>query len=186
MLDSTHIAPESERPLRRVEYERLVESGSFADEHLELLAGRLVRVSPQGPRHAEVIKRLTRLLVTALGARADVNPQLPLAATEDSEPEPDLSVVPPGDYSAAHPTTAWLVVEVTQSSGKLDRVLKADLYATANVELYWLVDLELNVVEVRSDPQGGLYRALTTLRPGDELSLPRFPDVKLPVAALLR
>jgi hypothetical protein len=38
---------ESLRPLRRGEYDRLVELGAFGDERVELLSGVLVRMSPQ-------------------------------------------------------------------------------------------------------------------------------------------
>jgi hypothetical protein len=41
-------AAEGLRPLRRVEYERMVELGMFEDEKIELLRGVLVQMSPIG------------------------------------------------------------------------------------------------------------------------------------------
>jgi len=78
------------RPLRREEYDRLVESGSFQDERVELLHGVIVRMSPQGSRHAWCVRRLTMLLVPAVAGRAEVQIQSPFAADDDSEPEPDV------------------------------------------------------------------------------------------------
>lgn len=185
MMDPILSSSEQERPLKRVEYDQLVELGAFREERIELLYGRLIAMSPQGARHAEIIKRLNRWLVIALGEQADVNVQLPFAATEDSQPEPDLSVVPKGDYSGGHPSEAFLVIEVAGPSARKDRLVKADLYAIANVEAYWIVDLDLNCVEVRTDPQAGGFRSLVTLRPGGILTLPRFPSVAIPVDKLL-
>ncbi len=42
------IAAQPVRPLRRNEYDQLVESGAFVGERLELIEGRLVRGTPQG------------------------------------------------------------------------------------------------------------------------------------------
>jgi hypothetical protein len=54
------------RPLRRVEYDRMVELGMFQDERIELLRGVLVPMSPIGPPHSATIDRLNRLLVLAM------------------------------------------------------------------------------------------------------------------------
>ena len=58
--------PDRIRRLTRVEYDRLVELGMFADERVELLRGVLVTMSPQGGRHARVAmwfsRRLGRIL----------------------------------------------------------------------------------------------------------------------------
>jgi len=48
MLEAREIAPDQPRPLRRDEYALLVEQGRFEDEHVELLEGTLVQMSPQG------------------------------------------------------------------------------------------------------------------------------------------
>ena len=60
VLDTARLAPERPRPLRRTEYEHLVEAGAFTDERLELLEGVLVSMSPQGTEHADVVSRLKR------------------------------------------------------------------------------------------------------------------------------
>src|SRR4051812_32574654 len=93
MLDPALLAPERVRGLRRVEYDALVEQGAFEDERVELLRGVLVEMSPQGEPHSQ----LTALLAQRLGKlldfdRYDVRSHSPYAATDDSEPEPDVSV----------------------------------------------------------------------------------------------
>src|SRR5262245_36998247 len=112
-IDLELLAPQGLRPITRAEYDRMIDLGIFdEDERIELLHGMLVAMSPQGQRHAYVIRVLTELLVPALLGRAQVRIQLPLAASDDSEPEPDVSVVPVGDYLDDHPQGAHLVVEV--------------------------------------------------------------------------
>ena len=184
MLDPCLIAPEKLRPLKRVEYDRMVEMGLFEDERVELLHGALVQMTPQGSRHAEVVRRLNRLFLPVLGGRAEICVQMPLAISEDSEPEPDFAIVPPGDYSEAHPATALLVVEVADSSRKKDREIKSALYAAAGIPEYWLVDQVERVVEVRTRPSRGRYRSLTTFDKG-VLRPQAFPKIGVKVSDLL-
>jgi hypothetical protein len=61
VLDARDIAPEAPRPLRRAEYDLLVEQGFFDDERVELLDGVIVRMSPHGPEHDDVVGRLTEM-----------------------------------------------------------------------------------------------------------------------------
>jgi Uma2 family endonuclease len=130
-------------------YERMVASGVLGGQRIELLEGLLVEVSPQGPDHAEVIRRLTRYLAAA---RAWLGVQLPLEARWGALPEPDLVLIESSPPSGRHPRTALLAVEVAVSSHKEDRGEKATLYAGAPVPLYWLVDVPGRAVEVRTDP----------------------------------
>ena len=110
------VATEGMRPLTRAEYDRLVALGFLADEHVELLHGVIVPMSPQGTRHAYTIGMLGDLLLPALVGRARVRIQMPFGASDDSEPEPDLAVVPLGDWLDDHPDWAYLVIEVAESS----------------------------------------------------------------------
>ncbi len=178
--------PDRVRPIRRVEYERMAEMGVFGGEKLELLRGFIVQMRPQGTRHAGTIQNLTLRLVMALGAsgRASVRVQLPFAAGDDSEPEPDLAVVPPGAYRDHHPTQALLVVEVAESSLAEDRA-KAAIYAQSGVPEYWIVDTVHGLIEVHTDIVAGAYSRVTPYRRGGVISLVSFPDVTVDVTELL-
>jgi Uma2 family endonuclease len=180
------VAPERVRPLRRVEFERMVDEGLFVDERIELLKGAIVEMSPQGAPHAATVQRLTTRLVVALAGRAEVRIQLPLAVTDDSLPEPDAAVIAPGDYDRSHPTTALLVVEVADSSLNKDRLIKAELYARAGVPEYWVADISAGVIEAHTDPVGDRYTRVTPYRPGESLRLCAFGDVEIPVSSILR
>ena len=174
------------RKLRRKEYDRLVEIGAFDGERIELLEGALIEMSPQYPRHAGTIRRLNNLLFPLFEAtrRAQVRIQLPFAASEDSEPEPDVAVVPNGDDMHAHPTCAHLVIEVSESSVAKDRD-KAKLYAGAGVRDYWVINLEAGLVEVHNDIVNGAYSRVTPYRAGETIALRDFADVVIAVADFL-
>jgi Uma2 family endonuclease len=173
------------RGLKRAEYEQLVESGAIReDERVELLYGAIVRMSPQGHAHHYAIMQLTDLLVAPLKGRARVCIQLPIALSEDSEPEPDVSVVPFGDYADHIPTEAFLIIEVADTSLQDDQTTKRHLYAAAGVPEYWIVDVIHQVIEAHRKPIEGDYTISTRHLPGETLAIPGFSNVILPVAEL--
>ena len=185
VVTAPEIAPENVRPLRRAEYDALVAAGSFADERIELLYGALIAMSPQYPRHSAAVTTLSDLLTRALHGRAIVRVQMPLALSDDSEPEPDLAVVPLGDYDLAHPTTAHLVIEVAESTLRKDRALKARLHASTGVAEYWVVNLVDDVIETFHDADGSAYTRTLTYGRGDVVRPSAFPDVELEIARIL-
>jgi Uma2 family endonuclease len=184
-VDVSLVGGEPIRPMRRSEYELLTSQGCFDDEKVELLFGMVVKMSPIDPAHSESVNTVADLLRDALHGRARVRVQSPFAASEWSEPEPDVFVVPTGTYWDAHPDRASLVVEVARSSLRRDRGPKAMLYATSNVEEYWIVDQVSGVVEVCRDPRGGTWLARSTHARGETISPQRFADVTIAVSDIL-
>ncbi len=190
-----HAAEIRTRRWTRLEYERLVEVGVFRPaERLELLGGELIVAEPQGTRHAAVIALVADVLRRDLGPSWHIRIQAPLALDEESEPEPDVAVVPggPRDYLAAHPSKPALLVEVAESSLALDRGEKASLYARARVADYWLVNLVDEVLEVYRQPApdptapyGWRFATLTRLDRGRHVAPLAAPGVLVPVADLL-
>jgi len=173
------------RRLKRDEYDRMVELGMFEREHVELIRGVIVRMSPQGAPHAGAIEALTELLVTRLVGRARVRVQLPLLAPDDSEPEPDLAVVDRGNPHQAHPAAAHLVIEVARTSGRYDRDTKGPLYAEMGVAEYWVVDVAARSITVYRDPRDGRYAHVETPETTESITLVAFPDVSIRVATVL-
>jgi Uma2 family endonuclease len=174
------------RSLRRVEYDRLVDLGVFEDERIELLEGALGYLSPIVPRYCSAVQKLTELLITALGRRATVRPQQPLAASDLSEPEPDVLVAPRGDYDTAHPSRAYLVIEVAESSMAKDRGIKQRIYAQSGIPEYWVVDVVARTIEVYSQPRGRAYAHVMGYTLGDSITLGAFPDVHICVSDVTR
>jgi Uma2 family endonuclease len=179
----------------RLDYERLVEAAIFdPTERLELLGGELIIAEPQGTRHAAVITLVADALRRDLGSSWQIRVKAPLALDAESEPEPDVAVVPgsPRDYLAAHPSRPALLVEVAESSLALDRGKKASLYARAGVADYWLVNLVDEVLEVHRQPvpdptapHGWRFATMTCLDRGCHVAPLAAPDALVPVADLL-
>jgi len=172
------------------QYFRLVETGALTPEdHVELLEGVIVAMSPQNPLHAAHTKRAYDALRDAVGKRAVVRSQLPLITSGSSVPEPDVTVAPgrEADYYTRHPDTALLVVEVADTSLAQDRLTKCGLFAAAAIPEYWIVNLRDACVEVFCDPQpaAGRYARQRIAHRGERLDLVALPGVSVPVDALL-
>ncbi len=170
MLDVDEIKPERIRGLKRREYDQLVELGVFADEKLELLRGMLVTMSPVGGVHVGIYVWLTRRLIKALDDTFEVRPASPFAASDDSEPEPDLLVCKAtAPIRDDHPSEALLLIEISDSSIRKDRKVKMPLYAEAGVPEYWLFDISDDdelVISVYTEPTPTGYGKVVHMREG--------------------
>jgi Uma2 family endonuclease len=184
-MNAALVLPEYARPIRRHEYDKMVALGLFAGERVELLYGVIVVMPPKGAPHESAIQRLNTLLVPALLGRATVRVQSSFAASDGSEPEPDVAVVPPGEYRDDHPSSALLLIEVADSSLTVDRGVKAQLYAESGVAEYWVVNVRDGIVEVHSEIVAGVYTRIEPFRSGDRLRAAAFPDIELAVSDIL-
>jgi Uma2 family endonuclease len=173
------------RGLKRKEYEQLGALGAFDHERVELVFGQVVVMSPPGPEHSASVSKAYEALLFKLAGRATLRCQLPFAATDDSEPQPDVYVTPLGDYWHEHPTRAYLVVEVAVSSLTYDRNEKSFLYGISQVDEYWIVDHVHELVEVRRDRHEGEWRSIEVFRRGDTIRMLAFPDVEIAVSEIL-
>lgn len=184
-------APAHERyRFTRREYYALVEAGVLTeDSPVELIRGDIAVMSPINPVHASAVDRLTAVFSAAFAGRAMVRVQNPFVIGDDTEPQPDVILVKPRAdyYAAAHPgpNDLLLAVEVANTSLRYDREVKMPLYAASGLAEVWLLNLSDNVLEVYREPGPKGYRSLQRLSPGDQVSPLAFPDLTLPVAALL-
>ena len=143
------------RRFTRAEYERLIDLGVFQPgEDIELIGGELMVAEPQGAPHYTAIRKTAKALEAAFGPGWDVRTEGPIGLDDESEPEPDVAVVPggPDDYARAHPSRPVLTVEVAESSLALDRQRKGSLYARAGLADYWVLNLIDRVLEVYREP----------------------------------
>lgn len=172
----------------RAEYDRAVAAGVFApDARLELVDGAVLAMTPQGSRHFAGVELVADALRDAFGAGCRVRVQGPLAAGGDSEPEPDVAVVEghARTYRDAHPTTALLVVEVSDDSLSRDRTVKQRLYARCGVPEYWILALPDERLEVHRGPAADGYRSVSIHRPGETVAPLARPGAAVAVADLL-
>ena len=187
-------APLTLRRWKRAEYDRLVDLGVFEGDPIELIGGQLIVAEPKGTYHTSALSTAEYALRAVLPSGWIVRTQAPVSLDDESEPEPDLAVVPgrPADYRHAHPACPVLAIEVAESSLAFDRQHKGGLYARAQILDYWIVNLVDRVLEVHrnpgpdpSAPYGWRYRSVTTLGPSALVVPLAFTAVQLVVADLL-
>ncbi|HEY8746397.1 MAG TPA: Uma2 family endonuclease [Tepidisphaeraceae bacterium] len=164
------------------EFSRLADLGFFRGRRVELIGGRIIELAPQRDIHSAAVALTQSALTACYGSAFWIRVQFPLAMGKGSGPEPDLSVVPgsPRDYvGTGHPTTALLVVEVSDTTLRYDRRTKGGLYAKHGIQDYWIVNLIDRVVEVYRDPISDLehpfrhrYDSVTHFSPGQSISAP--------------
>jgi Uma2 family endonuclease len=171
-------------PVHRWSYEewrQMVATGVFEGKRVELIDGKIVDMSPQLPPHSLAIMMAAQAMQSAFaGALFYVRTQMPFRACNDSEPEPDIAVIRGSVRDASrteHPSTALIVIEVSDDSLKKDRGIKADLYAAAGVADYWIINLPQRQVEVRRKPVrdskrrfGYRYSQVAIYKPGESVA----------------
>src|SRR5262245_48776250 len=183
------------RRWKRVEYDRLIEMGFFpTDDAIELVGGQLIVAEPQGSWHFTAIRAVEEALRALFGQGWDVRVQGPLALDDESEPEPDVAVVPGSfrDYAGEHPARPVLVVEVSESSLALDRDYKGSLYARAGVADYWILNLGDRSLAVYRHPGpdrdaafGWRYESIETVRGDGSVEPLAMPGRRVRVTDLL-
>ncbi len=159
------------------QYEELTRSGILKKkDRIELIEGLLVSKGTIDPPHSFASQTLRSLLEKLLPDGWFVNSEQPIR-TDDSVPEPDVSIVR-GDrrnfvQERRHPSQrdVVLVVEVSDSSLAVDQSDKQCLYAKAGIAVYWIVNLIDACVEVYTDPTGPTetptYRAFAKFGPAE-------------------
>jgi Uma2 family endonuclease len=179
-------------PIRwtREEYHLLGDLGLFNGRTVELINGEIFEMSPKGWPHVVACRKTAEILERVFAGIGWVARQEPLV-TIDSEPEPDVSVLPGRfeDYTD-HPTTALLVVEIADTSFDHDTTTKAELYATAGIPDYWVLDLINSRLLVFRDPApiaagGTAYRTHLALGSTDPIIPIHAPSRSICVCDLL-
>jgi Uma2 family endonuclease len=171
------------------EYYRMAEVGLIApDARTELIEGEVIEMPPIGSPHASAIDRLEHLLRPNLGESARIRVQHPVHLDNYSEPQPDLAVVLPKNdfYHSNHPTPAdiYLIVEVSQSSFRMDFEVKATLYARHLVPEVWVIDLERSQIHFLRSPRNGVYVDVSISEKPGVVALSALPSVKVDLSEL--
>jgi Uma2 family endonuclease len=143
------------------QYHQMIDAGILTEEDkVELLEGRLIAMSPEGPTHAAIQRRVTAFLAPQIDfTRHHLAVGNPITIeSAASEPEPDFAVIDADAGGLAHHfRSALLVIELSKTSLRKDRVRKAPIYAAAGIPEYWIVDLVNWRVEVHTAPKDGVY-----------------------------
>lgn len=161
------------------EYHQMIRAGILTeDEPVELLEGWIVIKMPRNPPHDGTIQVASETLGARLPPGWVVRVQCAVT-TDESEPEPDVTVVrgTSRSYMDHHPgpTEIGTLIEVADSSLDHDRKVKGRAYAKAAIAIYWIINLPDRRVEVYTDPTGSgaqpAYRTRRDYGPRDEVPL---------------
>jgi Uma2 family endonuclease len=174
------------------EYARMVAAGAFEGSlvrpRIELIDGELREMSPINEPHAETVSILVEWSFQSPPKdKVRIRVQCPIYIPErESAPEPDIVWAARKEYRTTHPHPGdiLLLVEAAESSLVYDCGEKADLYASAGIADYWVVNLVERCVEVFRQPQNGRYETHDVFKAQDQVRPLAFPDVTLPVAML--
>lgn len=175
-------------------YQELGKLDFFQAEKTVLIDGEIFVMPPPGPPHDTALAYVEDWLRVVFAVGHHVRTQKGFNIGAGTSPMPDAAVVPgtARDYATRTPTAAVMIVEVSDSTLFMDTTTKAEVYATAGIPEYWVLDLEHRRLLVYRDPEplpAGLgataYR--THLAFGPELTVAPLaaPTASVKVADLL-
>ena len=163
----------------------------FPDDGLrrELYDGELVVTPSPVARHQWIVVVLADALLDHVRVHGGMVFPAPLDVVFSASTvlEPDVLYLRPGtalDPDGHVHTVPDISVEVLSPTTRLrDRGRKRELYERHGVPEYWVIDPDLEVVEV-SVLEAGSFGALIRLTAGDVLTSPQLPGFALPIADL--
>ncbi len=171
------------------DYHHMIESGLLDGRSVELLNGEIVEMSPEGEAHAYFSHEAAKYLGQLLGEQADIRQGKPITIpSSHSEPEPDIAVVQllGREYLQHHPYPDhiyWLI-EFAYTSLSKDLEDKRQAYALANIQEYWVANLQEQQLIIFRHPLHGDYQTTTTVHTG-VVSPSAFPAIRISVQRLL-
>jgi len=150
------------------DYYRMAEVGLLApDARVELIDGEIIDMPPMGSPHGGTGMLLNQRFMRAVGESAIVSVGSTLILGEYSAPQPDLMLLRPrNDFyrqSNPIPEDVLLVLEISDSTWRYDREIKAPLYARHGVSDFWIVNLRKRELHCFCGPRRGEFSEVVTL-----------------------
>lgn len=176
------------------EYHYLAELGMFEGRRTEFLEGEIIEMPDMNSPHATALELTYDVLREIFAQDFAVRNQSPLDFGENFETVPDIAVIKgkARDFKDAHPQTADLVVEISDTTLSYDRNRKASLYARFAIQEYWILNLKKRTLEVYRRPAedentfyGFSYAEKTTFSEMQQVSPLANTQAKIKVADIL-
>ena len=180
-------APASKRRFTVDEFERMGMAGILGpDERVELIAGEILVMSPAGRFH-EVLRTELCLIwfPRSVGRGFKIASEMPLRLSAQFEPVADIAVYPAALLSPdVRGGDVLMVVEIADSSLKMDTGLKAAAYAAGGVREYWVINARTRETLVHREPAAAGYGAVTTVAAGETVMPLLMPELEIRLSDL--
>jgi Uma2 family endonuclease len=152
----------------REEIRELTSMGWFEGTRYELIDGDLINKMGKGEPHALAGMFIQQWLVAVFGfTRVRKEDPIDVAADDNNhnEPEPDLVVLRESieklQGRRPQPHDVILAIEIGDSTLRIDRSTKAELYARAGIPDYWVLDVGQRRMIVHREPNTGRYTSVS-------------------------
>jgi Uma2 family endonuclease len=169
----------------------LADAGAFDGyARTELIEGEIWVVNSVHRWHARVMALMTAELVRSIAAAGlplEVLAAGSVSMSNDSIPEPDISVIAPLNAQARTIEREELKIAVEISDTTLDQDLgrKAQLYASHGVPEYWVVGRDQRTITRMSSPAEGAYTERRQVRFGEALPAATIPGLIVETAGIV-
>jgi Uma2 family endonuclease len=134
--------------------EAMVASGSIEDPaRVELIEGELAVCTFVSRNQGRLKVKLLASLANQVSPDFEVLARISVRLDDYNEPMPDVCVARVGfTTDVLFPRDCVLVVEVSDSTARDDRLIKAQLHAEAGIPELWIVDLNTSETVVHRGP----------------------------------
>ncbi len=172
------------------EFDLMVSTGKFErrPERFELIKGRVRKAAQPGPTNEDLVDWLSYWSIENTDetqVRVRIHQSLALPKL-DSLAIPDVAWLRQGNFRTRRPNAAdvLLLVEVADSSLNFDTKKKAVLYAEAEIQDYWIVNIPHWRVDVFRKPINGRFTECFSREFGEVVSPLALPELSLEVSRL--
>ena len=173
--------------------EVMVEAGVFARgdaKRVELVEGKLVRMSPESMPHSRAAARLNKAIDRAI-ERLGLNQTFEVLnggtvrITDTSAFDPDGAVIArdaEGFFMRAD--QVFLIIESSLATLRRDLGSKSRAYAAAGIAEYWVIDIKNARLHVFRTPVDGAWSESSTFGVGDLVSPLFAPGADIPLTSV--
>jgi len=161
------------------QYLGMVDQGYLSeDDKTELLAGNIIYKMAAKKPHDTIIGYVQDYFTEKYFKEHTLRSERGVKLSETSMPQPDyvVAVYREDKYKRAWPTPPdiLLLVEVSDSTLRSDRGLKRELYATAGIKEYWIINIPDRQIELYLNPdaEAGTYSSTGYFKKGKSFESP--------------
>ena len=170
---------------------RMAEIGIFSssDARVELIDGVLFEMAPDGRPHGNGVSRTARAFWENCPRDVQIYLGSTVRLTDLTGPQPDVALLRPEasfqSDNVPRSEDILLVVEVADSSLRINRGEKARRYAQSGIPELWILAVGNDEVEVSRQPTPDGYTDVQVYRRGDTLTIQNLPGIEIAADDLL-